>query len=30
MGTYNPVPSDYDLFSMINKTKTGKNYLGKV
>ena len=30
MTTYNPVPSNYDLFASVDKKKHNKNFLGKV
>ena len=30
MRTYNPVPSDYDLFSSTTVKKQNKNLLGRV
>ena len=30
MGTYNPNPTDYALFSSMNKVKSNKNFLGNV
>jgi hypothetical protein len=30
MTTYNPSPADYSLFSVIDKLRMNKNFLGKV